>query len=95
MNRESLATGGAFAASFLIGSCCIVPTLFLVFGVSVVRWEYSPLSNRSSRSSSWWDSSHSRMRGSESTADLLIRIVTANPVIRSRAIVAGFAGSFP
>ncbi len=35
MNRESLATGGAFAASFLIGSCCIVPTLFLVFGVSV------------------------------------------------------------
>ncbi len=35
MNRESLATGGAFAASFLIGSCCIVPTLFLVFSVSV------------------------------------------------------------
>ena len=35
MNKESLATGGAFAASFLIGSCCIVPTLFLVFGVSV------------------------------------------------------------
>ena len=35
MNKESLATGGAFAASFLIGSCCIVPTLFLIFGVSV------------------------------------------------------------
>ncbi len=35
MNKESLATGGAIAASFLIGSCCIVPTLFLVFGVSV------------------------------------------------------------
>jgi mercuric ion transport protein len=35
MNKESLATGGAIAASFLIGSCCIMPTLFLVFGVSV------------------------------------------------------------
>jgi mercuric ion transport protein len=35
MNKESLATGGAIAASFLIGSCCVVPTLFLVFGVSV------------------------------------------------------------
>jgi len=35
MDKESLATGGAIAASFLIGSCCIVPTLFLVFGVSV------------------------------------------------------------
>jgi mercuric ion transport protein len=35
MNKESLATGGGIAASFLIGSCCIVPTLFLVFGASV------------------------------------------------------------
>ncbi len=35
MNKESLATGGAIVVSFLIGSCCIVPTLFLVFGVSV------------------------------------------------------------
>ena len=35
MNKESLATSGAIAASFLIGSCCIMPTLFLVFGVSV------------------------------------------------------------
>ena len=36
MNKESLATGTAVAASFLIGSCCIVPALFLAFGVSVV-----------------------------------------------------------
>ena len=35
MSRESLATSGAIAASFLIGSCCIMPTIFLVFGVSV------------------------------------------------------------
>lgn len=35
MNRESLATGSAIAASFLIGSCCIVPVVFLVFGVSL------------------------------------------------------------
>jgi mercuric ion transport protein len=35
MNNESLATGGAIAASLLIGSCCVVPTLFLVFGVSI------------------------------------------------------------
>ncbi len=35
MKRETLATGGAIGLSVLIASCCIAPTLFLLFGVSV------------------------------------------------------------
>ena len=35
MKKETLATGGAIGLSVLIASCCIAPTLFLVFGVSV------------------------------------------------------------
>ncbi len=35
MKKETLATGGAIALSILIASCCIAPTLFLVFGVSI------------------------------------------------------------
>ena len=35
IGRESLATGSAIGLSVLIASCCIAPTLFLVFGVSI------------------------------------------------------------
>ena len=35
MKKEALATGGAIGLSILIASCCIAPTLFLVFGVSI------------------------------------------------------------
>jgi mercuric ion transport protein len=35
MRKETLATGGAIGLSVLIASCCIAPTLFLLFGVSV------------------------------------------------------------
>ena len=35
MKKETLATGGAIGISVLIASCCIAPTLFLVFGVSI------------------------------------------------------------
>ena len=35
MKKETLATGGAIGLSVLIASCCIAPTLFLLFGVSV------------------------------------------------------------
>ncbi len=35
MKKETLATGGAIGLSVLIASCCIAPTIFLVFGVSV------------------------------------------------------------
>ncbi len=35
MKKETLATGGAIGLSVLIASCCIAPTLFLVFGVSI------------------------------------------------------------
>lgn len=35
MNKETLATGGAIGLSVLIASCCIAPTLFLAFGVSI------------------------------------------------------------
>ncbi len=33
--KEDLAVGGAFGASLLIGACCVVPALFLLFGISV------------------------------------------------------------
>ncbi len=35
MKKETLATGSAIGLSVLIASCCIAPTLFLVFGVSI------------------------------------------------------------
>ncbi len=35
MKKETLATSGALGLSVLIASCCIGPTLFLLFGVSV------------------------------------------------------------
>ena len=35
MKKETLATGGALGLSVLVASCCIGPTLFLLFGVSV------------------------------------------------------------
>ena len=35
MRKETLATGGAIGFSVLIASCCIAPTLFLLFGVSI------------------------------------------------------------
>ena len=35
MRKEDLATGGVLGLSVLIASCCIGPTLFLLFGVSV------------------------------------------------------------
>ncbi len=35
MKKEDLATGGVLGLSVLIASCCIGPTLFLLFGVSV------------------------------------------------------------
>jgi mercuric ion transport protein len=35
MKKESVAAGGAIGASLLIASCCVAPTLFLLFGVSV------------------------------------------------------------
>lgn len=35
MRRENLAMGGAVGASLLVASCCVAPTLFLLFGVSV------------------------------------------------------------
>ena len=35
MRRETLATGGAIGLSLLIASCCVGPTLFLLFGVSI------------------------------------------------------------
>ena len=34
MKRETLATGGVLGLSVLIGSCCLGPALFLLFGVS-------------------------------------------------------------
>ena len=34
MNRERIATGGAIGLSFLVASCCLGPTLFLLFGIS-------------------------------------------------------------
>ena len=35
MKKETLATSGVLGLSVLIASCCIGPTLFLLFGVSV------------------------------------------------------------
>jgi mercuric ion transport protein len=35
MRKETLAAGGGIGASLLIASCCLAPTLFLLFGVSV------------------------------------------------------------
>lgn len=35
MKRENLAAGGAIGASLLIASCCLAPTVFLLFGVSI------------------------------------------------------------
>lgn len=35
MRKELLATGGAIGASLAIASCCVAPTLFLLFGVSL------------------------------------------------------------
>lgn len=35
MKKETLATGGALGLSVLVASCCVGPTLFLLFGVSV------------------------------------------------------------
>ncbi len=35
MKKQTLATTGAIGASLLIASCCVAPTLFLLFGVSV------------------------------------------------------------
>ncbi len=35
MKKETLATGGAIGLSILIASCCIAPSLFLVFGMSI------------------------------------------------------------
>ncbi len=35
MKKETLATSGALGLSVLVASCCIGPTLFLLFGVSV------------------------------------------------------------
>jgi len=35
VKKETLATGGVLGLSFLIASCCIGPTLFLLLGVSV------------------------------------------------------------
>jgi len=35
MKKETLATGGVIGVSFLIASCCLAPTLALLFGVSV------------------------------------------------------------
>ncbi len=35
MRQETLVTGGAIGISILVASCCIAPTLFLVFGVSI------------------------------------------------------------
>ena len=35
MKQETLAAGGVLGLSFLIASCCIGPTLFLLLGVSV------------------------------------------------------------
>ena len=35
MRRENLLMGGAIGASLLIAPCCVAPTLFLLFGVSV------------------------------------------------------------
>jgi mercuric ion transport protein len=35
VKKETLATSGALGLSVLIASCCIGPTLFLLFGVSV------------------------------------------------------------
>ena len=32
--NETLATGGEIGASLLIASCCVAPTLFLLFGIS-------------------------------------------------------------
>ncbi len=34
IGKETLATGGAIGASLLIASCCVAPTLFLLFGIS-------------------------------------------------------------
>ena len=35
MKKDTLATGSAIGLSVLIASCCIAPTLFLLFGASV------------------------------------------------------------
>jgi mercuric ion transport protein len=35
MRKETLATGGGIGASLLIASCCLAPTLFVLFGLSV------------------------------------------------------------
>ncbi len=34
MKKECVATGGAIGASILIASCCLAPTVLLLFGVS-------------------------------------------------------------
>ncbi len=34
MKKEDVASGVAIGASLLIGSCCLAPTLFLLFGAS-------------------------------------------------------------
>ncbi len=35
VKKETLATGGSIGISVVIASCCITPTLFLVFSVSI------------------------------------------------------------
>lgn len=35
MRKETLAAGGGIGASLLIASCCLAPTLFVLFGASV------------------------------------------------------------
>ena len=35
MEKGSLALGGAFGASLLIGACCVGPAVFLLLGVSI------------------------------------------------------------
>jgi mercuric ion transport protein len=35
MRRETFAAAGSIGASLLIASCCLGPTLFLLFGVSI------------------------------------------------------------
>ena len=34
MRRDDLATLGLFGAAFLTASCCLAPTLFILFGIS-------------------------------------------------------------
>ncbi len=40
MRRETFAAAGTIGASLLIASCCLGPTLFLLFGVSIAGLGY-------------------------------------------------------